>query len=170
MKPYGQQEPLTRRIHSILRDYPAGTQIMKELLQNADDARYVLHASSSGSILLVTGGLCRASDVTFMLDLRVGTDPRLSPRMANPSLFCYNNKPFAEKDFVSLQNLGQSCKRQDTSSTGRFGIGFNRYTELLSILLLLLLLVEPEYCVCNRRDALCARVLFFGIERAVSTT
>jgi sacsin len=110
MKPYGQQEPLTRRIHSILRDYPAGTQIMKELLQNADDAR--------------------ASDVTFMLDLRVGTDPRLSPRMANPSLFCYNNKPFAEKDFVSLQNLGQSCKRQDTSSTGRFGIGFNSVYNL----------------------------------------
>lgn len=83
---------------------------MKELLQNADDAR--------------------ASDVTFMLDLRVGTDLRLSPRMANPSLFCYNNKPFAEKDFVSLQNLGQSCKRQDTSSTGRFGIGFNSVYNL----------------------------------------
>lgn len=156
MKPYGQQEPLTRRIHSILRDYPAGTQIMKELLQNADDARYILHACcSSGSILLLTGGLCRASDVAFMLDLRVGADPRLSPRMANPSLFCYNNQPFAEKDFVSLQNLGQSCKRQDTSSTGRFGIGFNRYTESLSM-------------ICRSESDVTRCV--HGIERAVSTT
>lgn len=36
---FGQSEPLTNRLSSILRDYPKGTQIFKELLQNADDAK-----------------------------------------------------------------------------------------------------------------------------------
>jgi hypothetical protein len=36
---FGQSEPLTNRLSSILRDYPKGTQIFKELIQNADDAK-----------------------------------------------------------------------------------------------------------------------------------
>jgi hypothetical protein len=31
---YGQTEPLTTRLNSILRDYPRGPQIFRELLQN----------------------------------------------------------------------------------------------------------------------------------------
>ena len=37
-QPFGQKEKLTRRLHNILREYPAGSQLF-ELLQNADDAR-----------------------------------------------------------------------------------------------------------------------------------
>ena len=40
---FGQSEPLTNRLSSILRDYPKGTQIFKELIQNADDARFVFY-------------------------------------------------------------------------------------------------------------------------------
>ena len=35
---YGQSEPLTRRLHNILRDYSDGLAVLKELIQNADDA------------------------------------------------------------------------------------------------------------------------------------
>ena len=35
---YGQSEPLTRRLQNILRDYSDGLAILKELIQNADDA------------------------------------------------------------------------------------------------------------------------------------
>ena len=36
---FGQHEDLTRRIQNILRDYPLDVTILKELLQNGDDAR-----------------------------------------------------------------------------------------------------------------------------------
>ena len=36
---FGQHEDLTRRIQNILRDYPLDVTLLKELLQNADDAK-----------------------------------------------------------------------------------------------------------------------------------
>ena len=106
-----QCEPLTQRLHNILRDYPNGTQIFRELIQNADDAE--------------------ASKVVLMLDLRdfsKSTTKLLAPEMRVlqvPSIICYNNATFQEKDFESLKNLGASRKENEPTKTGRFGIGFN---------------------------------------------
>jgi hypothetical protein len=36
---YGAEVPLTEIIKRIIKDYPQGTQILKELLQNGDDAK-----------------------------------------------------------------------------------------------------------------------------------
>ena len=36
---FGQIVVLTKRIRSVLRGYPEGTSVLKELLQNADDAQ-----------------------------------------------------------------------------------------------------------------------------------
>ena len=38
-KGFGQHEDLTRRIQNIIRDYPFDITLLKELLQNADDAK-----------------------------------------------------------------------------------------------------------------------------------
>jgi hypothetical protein len=35
---YDQEEPLTVRLRGLLTEYPPGISILKELLQNADDA------------------------------------------------------------------------------------------------------------------------------------
>ena len=35
---FEQDEPFTTRLRGILSEYPPGTSILKELLQNADDA------------------------------------------------------------------------------------------------------------------------------------
>jgi sacsin len=35
---FGQREPLTTRLGGLLTEYPPGVSILKELLQNADDA------------------------------------------------------------------------------------------------------------------------------------
>lgn len=35
---FGQTVVLTKRIKGVLRGYPEGTAVLKELLQNADDA------------------------------------------------------------------------------------------------------------------------------------
>jgi sacsin len=110
-KTWGQCEPLTQRLHNILRDYPNGTQIFRELIQNADDAE--------------------ASKVVIMLDMRdfsKNTTKLLNPEMSMlqvPSIVCYNNATFQEKDFESLKNLGASRKENEPTKTGRFGIGFN---------------------------------------------
>jgi hypothetical protein len=36
---FGQVVVLTKRIRGVLRNYPEGTSVLKELLQNADDAQ-----------------------------------------------------------------------------------------------------------------------------------
>ena len=35
---FGQHEPLTRRLHNLVRSYPKGLGVLKEFIQNADDA------------------------------------------------------------------------------------------------------------------------------------
>ena len=104
---FGQKVDLTQRIREIMLNYPDGSSILKELLQNSDDAR--------------------ATDVKFCLDLRTHpTDglayPKLGP-FQGPALLVYNSGVFAESDFKSIQNIGDSEKKKQITSTGRFGIG-----------------------------------------------
>lgn len=107
----GQVEPLTQRLYNILRDYPNGTQIFRELLQNADDAE--------------------AKKFVLMLDLRDfsnNTTRLITPQMSVlqvPSIICYNDAKFQEDDFASLKSLGRSRKESEPTKTGKFGIGFN---------------------------------------------
>lgn len=42
-----------------------------------------------------------------------------------PSLLAYNDATFSDQDFTSLSRIGDSCKQQDGSKTGKFGRGFN---------------------------------------------
>lgn len=51
---FGQSEPLTRRLHNLLKEYSDGFAVPKELLQNADDAG--------------------ATEVRFMYDERTNAD------------------------------------------------------------------------------------------------
>jgi hypothetical protein len=81
------------------------------LIQNADDAE--------------------ASKVVIILDMRdfsKNTTKLLNAEMSMlqvPSIICYNNATFQEKDFKLLKNLGASRKENEPTKTGRFGIGFN---------------------------------------------
>lgn len=80
---FGQKIDLTVRIREILRNYPEGTSILKELVQNADDAG--------------------AREVRLCLDLRRhGTEGLPSPALAQfqgPSLLVYNDGVFTDTDF-----------------------------------------------------------------------
>ncbi|KAJ8612133.1 hypothetical protein CTAYLR_002440, partial [Chrysophaeum taylorii] len=109
---FGQRIDLTARIREILRNYPEGTSILKELVQNADDA-----------------GAC---EFVITVDERVhGTKTCVDARLCEfqgASLLAYNDARFTERDFQSIQRLGDSLKRDEggsTTKTGRFGIGFN---------------------------------------------
>ena len=105
----GQVENLVDRLRGLTRDYPFGIGLIKELLQNADD-----------------GG---ASAVTFTLDQRtLPADELPDPRMSallGPALVVTSDQVFRPEDLAAIQRIQQGHKREDATSTGRFGLGFN---------------------------------------------
>ena len=111
---FRQHEDLTVRLQGILEEYPANG-ILKELVQNADDAQ--------------------ASEIHFIYDTRtlasekVATD-EASEELQGPALCVYNDKSFTDKDLEGIKKLGAGGKRGNLEMTGRYGIGFNSVYHL----------------------------------------
>ncbi|XP_078258551.1 sacsin isoform X1 [Rhinoraja longicauda] len=106
---FGQKEKLTSRIKSILNAYPSEKEMLKELLQNADDAK--------------------ATEVYFIFDPREHPGDRIFDEkwapLQGPAICVYNNQPFTEDDIRGIQNLGKGTKEGNPGKTGQYGIGFN---------------------------------------------
>ena len=113
----GPYEPLTTRLSNILKDYKEGVGIIKELIQNADDAG--------------------ASKVRFLVDWRQGpTESLFSPEMKHcqgPALWAYNDAVFTDKDFENINKLAGATKVEDLAKIGRFGLGFNAVYHLTDV-------------------------------------
>ncbi len=104
-----QREPLTVRLRNLIHDYPEGVGIVKELIQNADDAG--------------------AKRIHITFDWRQHLcnglpDPRMRELMG-AAMVVYNDSVFSDDDFDNIQSLGESGKRETLWKTGRFGVGFN---------------------------------------------
>ena len=111
LEEWGQEEPLTRRLHNLLKDgYVDGLAVPKEIIQNADDAG--------------------ATTVQFIYDERENLDARtqlLDEGMAEcqgPALWAYNNSQFSESDLKNITKLSGATKETDTTKIGKFGLGF----------------------------------------------
>lgn len=108
-RPFGQSERLTSRLKKVLESYPCDVGILKEIIQNADDAR--------------------ATEVHFIHDPRQhGTTRVLSERwkhLQGPALCIYNDCAFTEQDIEGIQRLGIGSKTDSPEKTGKYGIGFN---------------------------------------------
>ncbi|KAG8584817.1 hypothetical protein GDO81_004776 [Engystomops pustulosus] len=106
---FGQKEKLTSRIKSILNAYPSEKEMLKELLQNADDAK--------------------ATEICFVFDPRNHPSDRIFDEkwtpLQGPALCVYNNQPFTNDDIRGIQNLGRGTKEGNPCKTGQYGIGFN---------------------------------------------
>ena len=130
--PFGQHENLTHRLRRIMEGYPCDKGILKELLQNADDAR--------------------ATELHFVLDPREhGKDRLFSEKwepLQGPALLVYNNACFTEEDIKGIQNLGEGNKLMDPARTGQYGVGFNVVYHLTD---------APSFLtfVENKGDVLC---------------
>ena len=113
---FGQHEDLTNRIKRILDGYP-NINIMKELLQNADDAG--------------------ATELHFIKDNRHHSTDRVFSEswktLQGPALCVYNDSVFEEKDLEGIQNLGVGSKGDDPTATGQYGVGFNVVYHLTDV-------------------------------------
>ena len=106
---FGQSEDLTQRIKNILQDYPLDITVLKELLQNADDAK--------------------ATKMFIILDKRTHGMKTLPSDewkdLQGPALLVWNNSTFCEEDLRGIQKLGLGSKRSESETIGMYGIGFN---------------------------------------------
>ncbi|XP_069728250.1 sacsin-like [Phaenicophaeus curvirostris] len=101
-------------LHSILQKYPDGGQILKELVQNADDAgaNEVVFVSDEREFDVTRGGL-------------EGTQ--------GPALLAYNDAVMSPRDWEGILSPGKSHKREDPSTVGRFGLGFSSVYHLTDL-------------------------------------
>ncbi|KAG8973569.1 hypothetical protein FRC05_008637 [Tulasnella sp. 425] len=99
---------VAQRIRDILDDYPAGPSILREILQNTDDA----------------GGRVQR----FILDTRKHPseglfDPILKD-CQGPAIIACNDSNFQPQDWRAICSISNSSKKGDERSTGKFGLGF----------------------------------------------
>ena len=116
---FGENVDPTAAIRAILDSYPFSIGLLRELLQNSDDAlaskqvRHYLVYSNMGRLKKQTKNPLQM----FVLDCR--TFPTVSlvhPKLAEmqgPALLGYSNKPFTEEDWRALQNIHRSSKKND---------------------------------------------------------
>ena len=108
-RPFGQHEELTTRIRNIINCYPFDITVLKELLQNADDAK--------------------AKKMYVILDKRThGKKSVISEKweeLQGPAMLVWNDSVFTEKNLEGIQELGFGSKSTESDSIGQYGIGFN---------------------------------------------
>ncbi|CAG8602677.1 8204_t:CDS:10 [Cetraspora pellucida] len=113
-KKFKPKEPYTHRLKKILEDYPESSQVLREILQNSDDAK--------------------STEQVFILDHNTySTESLLMPglsRFQGPALLSKNNTKFNDDDFTSLENLANSEKQGQYDKIGEMGVGFNSIYHL----------------------------------------
>ena len=93
---------VVNQIKSTLQDrYDSGYPILKELLQNADDAR----------------ARC------FRLDARCGWSKADNPLLRGPGFLVVNDGLFRQRDQRGILAFGESVKASDRQAIGKFGLG-----------------------------------------------
>ncbi|CAG8500276.1 16559_t:CDS:10, partial [Racocetra persica] len=112
-------ESYTNRLSKILEEYPDGSQILREIIQNSDDAKsrcqsFILDRNTYPTKSLLEPRLKGYNETNLKLD-----------RYQGPALLSRNDSIFEERDFKSLLKLADSEKYDQFDKIGAMGLGFN---------------------------------------------
>ena len=114
---FGQNESLVNRLKRILSSYPFDEGILKELIQNADDAG--------------------ATKIHFIFDSRNLSNKKVFDdcwkSLQGPAFCVYNDVTFTEDDLNGIQNLGEGSKSKEITKIGQYGVGFNCIYHLTDV-------------------------------------
>ena len=115
MSGFGESIDPTAAISSILGTYPFSIGLLREILQNSDDAKANTQVRLSCRVVMY---LKLTKLQIFLLDYRTHASGNLLHEgLANaqgPALLAYNNAKFSGEDWIALQRIHQSSKRTDT--------------------------------------------------------
>ena len=96
-------------IANNLRDrYKSGFPILKEVVQNADDAKAE----------------------NLVLGWHPGIKNSAHPLLQDPAVFFVNDAPLTEADVKGIRTLGLGSKADDTNAVGKFGLGMKSLFHL----------------------------------------
>ncbi|KAG8927361.1 hypothetical protein FRC01_007588, partial [Tulasnella sp. 417] len=120
---------VAHRIRDILDDYPMGPAILREILQNTDDAGGTIQACLS--VIAQSGRLAHCITTAlqkFILDpqkysAKGVVDPALKS-CRGAAIIAWNDKSFQSRDWDAICNISNSSKKGDYKSAGKFGLGF----------------------------------------------
>ncbi|CAC5408786.1 unnamed protein product [Mytilus coruscus] len=98
---------LLRQLQTILGEYPDDEGMLREMVQNAEDA----------------GANC----MKIMYDSRTrdpGGTSKIKQYFRTPGICVYNNEMFTDDDWKGIISIYNSVKEKETLKVGRFGLGF----------------------------------------------
>ncbi|XP_071133529.1 sacsin-like [Mytilus edulis] len=110
---FGQREDLVTRLKGILDCYPSDHSILKEMIQNADDAG--------------------AKEIHIVYDKRTHSTNEVFDNwkpLQGPAMCIFNDACFTDENLEGIKRLGVGSKGDDKTKTGQFGIGFNSVYHL----------------------------------------
>ncbi|KAK7495953.1 hypothetical protein BaRGS_00012654, partial [Batillaria attramentaria] len=138
---------LIRVLRNVLDEYPDDGQILKEMIQNAEDA-------GAQKVKILTDRRHFNRDVD-------NKTRRKHPHLAflqGPSLCVYNDAEFTDSDWKGIRMLHTSVKEKDPLKVGRFGLGFKSVFHLTDRLVIIsgkhILYMDPfkgEENYCKRK-------------------
>ncbi|XP_052686906.1 sacsin-like [Crassostrea angulata] len=127
-----EEPPIRRQLQNILRQYPDGPQIIKELVQNAEDAN-----ASVFKIMLYTKNTMDECEF----------DTKYKDMLQGPALCAFNDAVFTENDWKGIKRIYTSVKETDVLKIGRFGLGFKSVFHMTDTPLIVsrdqLLIINP---------------------------
>ncbi len=107
------REPYTHRLRKILEEYPDGSQVLREILQNSDDAR------STQQIFILDHNTYPSNRLLEpVLENNYHRTNLKLDRYQGPALLAKNDTKFDERDFESLLKLADSEKRDQFDKIG----------------------------------------------------
>ncbi|CAG8587953.1 10305_t:CDS:2, partial [Gigaspora rosea] len=113
------REPYTHCLSKILDEYPNGSQILREILQNSDDSK------SHTQIFLINHNSYPTNKLIEPIENGYDKSNLKLDRFQGPAILSKNDTVFEEFDFDSLLKLADSKKHNQFDNIRAMGVGFN---------------------------------------------